>query len=445
MGLVVRLAAATVALIGALALVGVIAVAAGEATPDRWVADALVEARADGLIDPADETPTRLGNVADHGTECLAVSIGLGEAPDAGFVETIVESPHLGPCSRLVAALDDDAAGAGLGLGDTSLRFWHGTSGPFRWITAGVGLGALRVLGFVFMLVATGVLGRRVALLVGRPAAVGLVAPLALTSDFTELVGVVHHSTSMGVLLLGGFVTLTSVERRPTRARSWFAPVLAGACFAYVDLFTHVAGAWLLPVALVLVAGRAAGRRPAGLLRLALFSGTGWLVGYAGMWSAKWLLAAPVLGWDRVVDDVGDAVDFAIDGDGAGVEHRFGAAISDNVDYWLGRPLTGLVLLASALIVAVRLVDIVRYRPGARGPVLIGMVPAVLPLVWFEVVHTHSQLHHEYTYRSLPIALGVVLMAVLAEPGRGRADPVHRVDPDPWTLRFPVGQPEAQR
>ncbi|NIR40405.1 MAG: hypothetical protein GWN79_22595, partial [Actinobacteria bacterium] len=50
--------------------------------------------------------------------------------------------------------------------------------------------------------------------------------------------------------------------------------------------------------------------------------------------------------------------------------------------------------------------------------------PALVPFAWFEILSNHSQIHHWYTYRSLPIALGVLLLAVLAdadrpaEPGR---------------------------
>jgi hypothetical protein len=47
---------------------------------------------------------------------------------------------------------------------------------------------------------------------------------------------------------------------------------------------------------------------------------------------------------------------------------------------------------------------------------LAAAIPAVIPFVWYEATSNHSQIHEWFTYRSLPIALGVVLLAVLTRP-----------------------------
>lgn len=419
-----RYAIATIALLGALVVLGLAAIAVGEAVPDGWVAGRLHDATVDGALDDGLREPTRLGNRADQATECVAVSIGLGEAPDAGFVETILESPHLGPCPVLVEAVQRYEVAGDLPEGSSYLRYWHGTSGFFRVTIAAVGVSALRTLLFLMTAAALVGLAHRVARLASWVAGVALVAPLVLTSDFVELSGVAHHSAAMFVTLGSAYVTLMAVERDLRPIRVWLMAVLTGAVFAYIDLLTHVPGAWILPPSMVLLAGRIAGLRPGRLVHLGLLSGAGWLAGYAGMWASKWVLAAIWLGRQRVVDDVRDTIEFRLDGESPYSEQGLGIAVGDNMSYWLDRPLTGLLLVVAAAIVLARLRAVVRRGTSALTDIGAAALPALVPFAWFEILSNHSQIHHWYTYRSLPIALGVLLLAVLAdadrpaEPGR---------------------------
>ena len=39
---------------------------------------------------------------------------------------------------------------------------------------------------------------------------------------------------------------------------------------------------------------------------------------------------------------------------------------------------------------------------------------ALVPFIWFEIASNHSQIHAWFTYRSIPMAIGVVLMTSLA-------------------------------
>ena len=60
----------------------------------------------------------------------------------------------------------------------------------------------------------------------------------------------------------------------------------------------------------------------------------------------------------------------------------------------------------------------------------IAATPALLPFVWFEIASNHSQIHYWFTYRSIPIALGVALLAVLTG-NAGRPIALHRRDVSP--------------
>ena len=64
-------------------------------------------------------------------------------------------------------------------------------------------------------------------------------------------------------------------------------------------------------------------------------------------------------------------------------------------------------------------------------------MPALLPLVWFEVLRNHSLVHVLFVYRSLGVSAGIVAVALLVGPASLRttatvdeaaADAAHHVD-----------------
>ena len=415
-----RLTASTVGLLVALTAAGVVGLAFGELVPDRWVADQLVDARADGTLTDTGRFVGRTGGIGDHFTECISLSIGLGDAADDNLATSIAAGTHLGPCNHLIPALDAYERTGRLPVGESYLRYWHGTSSVIRPALAVVDLATLRVLGYLGLIFTAIALGRRVQAAAGTGAAIGLLAPLVLTTDVLDLGTVAYHAPILAVALGSATLVLAVTSRSPTLTRGWFGGVAAGAAFVYVDLLTNVPGAWILVAAMAVLGARLAGSSPVHTFRIALVTGLGWLTGYAGMWFGKWVFAAAVLGRQRVVDDVRATIETRIDGDSPWSDHRFGAAIDANLETWLDRPLAWATLVLAGIVIVLRLR---RREPAARLTVAIAAAPAVVPFVWYEVLSNHSQIHHWFTYRSLPIALGVLLLAVLtpdgAEAGRG--------------------------
>lgn len=415
------LVATTVAVLCAGILTGIAGLAMGELVPDRMVARSLHDARVDGSLSPTAQQPTRFGGVADHTTECGEISFGLGESADAGFFETLARGTILGPCERLIAALDSFDRNGQLPEGSTNLRYWHGASTLFRPLLVLVGLPGVRLLSFGVLIAAVASLGRQVRRIAGTGAAVGLLGPVVATTDLAEVGHVAHHALALAVAFGGAGVALRVTQRTPTPSAAFLAALLAGAAFVYVDLLTNAPGAWILVVAMVILAVRSTEARPLRVAGFAVAAGTGWLVGYAGMWAGKWLFAALMLGRDQVWDDVSSTIEKRIDGESQWSEATFGAAIDKNLDTWLTQPLTAVVLLASAVVVSAVLIRATRTAtPGGLAVVAVAASPALIPFVWFEIASNHSQIHHWFTYRSLPIALGVALLACLVG-NEGRA------------------------
>jgi hypothetical protein len=90
---------------------------------------------------------------------------------------------------------------------------------------------------------------------------------------------------------------------------------------------------------------------------------------------------------------------------------HFGTATYANVEA-LGWGFTGLCLLIAAILL---LTTIRRYRHATQTvrDFLLVASPALLPLVWFELLRNHSIVHSWFVFRSFGMSLGVVVAAAL--------------------------------
>lgn len=414
----------TIGALGVLVLLGIGGLIAAELVPDIWVVEALERAEARGEITAEERPLDNAGATVDEATECTTLSIGLGEVAGQSIFETTALAPNLGPCWRLIGNLNPYDGATAAENRDTYLRYWHGSAPIVRPVLATVGLSGLRVVAMLAIAVAGaavfGVVRRRS----GTAAATGLVLPVVLTTSILSLPGSVHQAFAFAIGLAGAALVGTIAAGGLTGPRVWYPTVVAGAAFVYVDLLTAVPGQWVLAAALVGLAAFQAGKPLIETMGWTMLAGVGWIVGYLGMWFGKWAYAGIVLGPQMVYDDVTDTIGRRLDGDTEFSDPGFGNAISDNLDAFRDRPFAALVVLATVLIVAAGAARRSPSESMARGVIA---ATALVPFTWFEVASNHSQIHAWFTYRSIPMALGVVLMATLAT----RPESVSEPDPKP--------------
>ena len=397
----------------AMIVLGIGGLVFGELVPDRWVIDALEEAERTDALDAGQQPFDDAGTQIDRFTECITVSVGLGEAAGQSLLDTIALAPHLGPCDRLVDHLNPYDGARAAAEGGTYLRYWHGSAPIVRPVLAGFGIAGLRVVNLLTIAAAGSLLFGVTRRLAGRSAAVGLVAPYVLTTSIAALPGATNQALALAAGIGTAAMVGTVAAGGLGPSRVWYPSLVAGAVFVYVDLLTVVPGVWVLTASLVAVAALRAGAGAAATAGWALLAGAGWLVGYAGMWAGKWVFAAAVLGHQRVYDDVTGTIEQRINGESPWSEPGFGNAIEANVDVFLDRPFVAL-LLAAALVSIIAQAARRPVRELAARAVVASTTGVVF--VWFEIASNHSQIHAWFTYRSLAIVLGVVLMAALARP-----------------------------
>ncbi len=269
------------------------------------------------------------------------------------------------------------------------------------------------------MLLAT-VVGRRVSL----TAALLLVVPAALSTDLVDFAESVPHALSMTATSLAAAGVWMVVSRRTDLPTIAAAGLVAGSVSAFVDLMVLFPGAWALVVTLTIVAAHLAGWRRMRLFKAALTAGASWIAGLAFTWMAKWVIAGFTIGFGTMISSVRNQIQIRVRGGHELVASTFGEAIRLNVGYWLLRPM-GRLVVGAGLVLAVWLVIRGLRRKTLDHPSLWMVTGAsLIPLVWFELLPNHTQIHFWITYKSLGLAMGAGLFGLfaLSRPGSARID-----------------------
>ena len=408
----VRSIGGLVLLLVALPIVGFVLVVLADAIPDRPVARHLGTEILNERLTTEDYGTALTGHQIDRFTDCIGITIGLGSPPGTNTIESAISNPTLGKCSEAVPRLQSYLDGNGLEQSYPYYRYWHGYSVVLRPLLAVVGLQGARVVMLVAL--AAGLLGlaRSLARRHGRAVPVVLLAPFVLTTDFIELPGSLPHATGALAILGTSWLAHDVVARSPTWQRVAAVSIVSGATVVYADILTIPGGGWALCTAVIGMGGSLVLTRLALAMRI-IVAVVAWILGYTWMWVSKWILASFVFGIDSVIDVIRFTTENRISGDNGSIEYGLFATIRVNLEVWLRQPLTGVVVAA----LLTTFVFVWRRRTRWCPPVdrwvdrLIVASPALIPLVWFEVLKNHSQVHVWFTYRSVPIAVGIVAAA----------------------------------
>jgi hypothetical protein len=394
-----------------LPLVGLVLVVLADQVPDRWVVDELAVGLEQGTFPAQDYGNGVTGHQVDQFTDCLGLTIGLVDRVETNPLSAAIRSPTLGKCSVAAPAIERYLAGDGLSGSYDYYRYWHGYAVPVRPAVAVVGLGGARVLAAAALVVAIAGLVRSLARRHGALVPALLIGPWLTTTDFVDLPGSLPHAYGVVAIIASTWLIHEVVARRPSIARVAVVSAVAGASVVYFDILTTAPAGWSL-AGFVAMAGAVSVAARAGLARVGAVAAISWIVGYGWMWVSKWLLAALVFG----VDDVRRNITFQVENrlDGASPDRRSGILASTrvNLDMWRSQPLATLLLVV--VVATVVLVVWRRRGIGHRWPDrMILMFPALLVVLWYELLRNHSQVHAWFTYRSVAVAIGIIAAALV--------------------------------
>ncbi|MGI4895961.1 MAG: hypothetical protein ACRYF3_12690, partial [Janthinobacterium lividum] len=251
---------------------------------------------------------------------------------------------------------------------------------------------------------------------VGRAAPFALFLPLAATTNALAMPDrAFSHGIAVAAVATG--VAVTAVAASGGWRRAVLGAGFAAGLFCYLDLLTVPPMSWALCAA---VAGAVTQRRTGvwtETFRTVLAVGAAWPVAFGFTWVSRWVIAAIAQGPSvfSTVEEVS-----AIRINGGDVSQTFGAGIVANWNYWVDTSATAVPVLVAAGVVVLALLSVTARRHGSRGLLAAAVLaaPALVVPAWYCVLSNHSQVHSFFTYRSVPAAVGVVVMAVVVTAGR---------------------------
>ncbi|MEZ5382505.1 MAG: hypothetical protein R2754_12020 [Microthrixaceae bacterium] len=392
----------------------VVLMVASELIPDRLLADRLVDSLESGDLSAELRRPTPSGGQADRFTECIVITVGLGDPVGTSPVETAVTNPTLGNCEQAVPWLQLYEQSGTLRQDYSYFRYWHASTPAYRVGITLFGLAGTRFLGLLSLLGAMVLALTGVSRRWGWWTATALFGPVVLTTDVLETAESLPHLVAWTLTFLVA-AALSRMTAGPDDREKWLAAAAwCGTAAAFFDLMIALPANAALVLALTWL--RSSGPAKERIRQVGL-AGLAWGSGLGLTWVAKWVVALPFVGWQRVWDDAIGQVLFRVSGDNELADGGFGTATARAIDWWLDRPLAVPVVVVW-LVAAVVLGSSIVRQSGRRGqwlaPLSMAAMFALAPLVWMEALSNHNQIHYWITYRALPIGLGAGLACLMA-------------------------------
>ena len=297
-----------------------------------------------------------------------------------------------------------DAVSQDLPANQQYLRYWHGSIAFLRPLLCVFSLPQIYAWNGVVLAALTiwllAVLCRKRAFVPAFGVGLGLV----LTSSWFVPLSL-EYTWSYLVMLAGSVIAAKLAYGGKWQHMGLFF-LLSGMVTNYLDFLTTETLTLLVPLLLVLRIGQ----QESGPSLAAIIA---WGCGYGGMWLAKWLLAAAVLG-ENVLPYVIGHVQERIGGDlGLDLGQYMTGAVLRNIRCLFPLEYGTLgVLIMLALVVFGSYVGYVYQKRSVRWDrVILFGVLGLVPYVRYLVLHNHAWLHCFFTYRAqLATVLAVVMI-----------------------------------
>ncbi len=195
-----------------------------------------------------------------------------------------------------------------------------------------------------------------------------------------------------------------------------YAFVIDGIILAFLDFLTYPPVAFVVPLCFVLVFSEQ------DLLHNLLASiryGIAFLLGYAGMWVSKWILASLFTDENVIAEGIESVLHRTGKGAMSDVDSVFNveispaAAMRENLHAFGTRPVRIMVfLLLCAAVVLV--IYMIRHKAGftkrAAGMFVIFALLTIIPIVWIVTLNNHCSLHPHLEWREWLVAVFAPLM-----------------------------------
>jgi len=335
-------------------------------------------------------------------TECISLGIGLNKAETA-WQTAVTGSYPVSVSTHACHGLHQAISGT-----ETSwqpyFRYWHG----YRVILAP--LVTLFPLWFVKIINALVVAAACAALCIalckrgGAAVATIFLATFLCLSDVLFIWRTSTHSISLAYILVGSSLFAIALQRDWAPRNLIVMAAVMGSAFNFIDFLVNPPMMPMLIAFFVLLANR----RDAGMLALAAV--IAWFAGYAETWVSKWLLAYLAMPSSAgVVSDILSTIEVRTVGTLNGV---YLVPLAATLRAYL-RALSrfGVIVPILILLAVVHYAATVSRIDWRRALWLCS--PALVSLLWFEALSSHTQFHLTVSSRSAAMAFAIFLSAMV--------------------------------
>src|SRR5664279_387379 len=380
----------------------------GSIVPQQRIADHLTAAFDAGVLSDDGNPRSLIFKGGEQLTECISLGIGLNKAETAWQTAATGSYPMSGS-THACHGLHQAVSGT-----ETSwqpyFRYWHG----YRVIL--VPLVTLFPLWFVKIINALMVAAACAALCIalskrgGAAVATIFLATFLCLSDVLFIWRTSTHSISLAYILAGTSLFATALRKDWQAHNLIVMAAVMGSAFNFIDFLVNSPMMPMLIAVFVLLANR----RDAGMLALATV--IAWFAGYAETWVAKWLLAYLAMPSSAgVVSDILSTIEVRTVGALNGV---YLVPLAATVRAFL-RALNRVgVIVPLIILLAVAHYAVTVSRIDWRRALWL-CSPALVSLLWFEALSSHTQFHLTVSSRSAAMAFAIFLSAmVMSMPRR---------------------------
>jgi len=299
-------------------------------------------------------------------------------------------------------------------------RYWHGTAGVLRILHLFTDINGIKIIGMIGLIL---LIWRTVSILIHSghwDLGICLLASLFWVQAWNLRLSVEYLPCFL--ICFGLCPAFLRLEKQGDIFLMLLA-VICGTLTAFFDFLTTETVTILIPLILV-VAIRSRERRldnPLQLLKLLVRCGLCWLLAYAGMFAAKWILVSLATGENHLlpaIDSAGRRVSGVVTVGQFRKKPGFLMAIAANFSALFEGtsrteygPVIGTLICLIILIVFVYRINQVtqKPRPGTGFILLLGGVV----LLRYGLLANHSYMHAFFTYRAL-VSTILAILAVMA-------------------------------
>lgn len=285
-------------------------------------------------------------------------------------------------------------------------RYWHGYLVFLRPLLQSMDYSSIRVLnGIVQLLLLTFIcflLAKRGL----RPYIIPYIISYLMLMPVALAMSLQYSSCFYGMSI--GAAALLLLPEQARRRYGWLVFTGIGIYVAFFDFLTYPIATFGVPA--VLYTALQAGDSPENRISSIGKVGAAWCVGYAGMWSSKWILASLLTDFDIFSDAFGAVASrSAISAAG---KYSFFACEAMNFETFFATPASFLfdAFVLCMILAILRKKEHIHRMSGIMIPYLI---LALAPFVWYAFALDHSTVHCFFTNKACVVSVIALMFALL--------------------------------